>query len=252
MGLLYKQPSNGGDEGEKERNRLVKKALALLLDIHQADQAEAADSPYDGMLVGMVYGLIDFIVLQGILPCLSPGVAFARRPRSVLVTAASTRTDPDYSLLREVVTSLLSAFSSRGVGIEPLISQRALPDVISAVAELSFSPNVSESTHMVFKSQYTELLDQPNLLSSVLQLPDFSLFSPRLFTKTRLHGYVHTYLIHCHCFPYGPMVLDKQSNSFHSLTRYHGPLLAMRRPSRCRMDLRFLWKRSPKHLSYSR
>ena len=180
MGLLHKQPSNGEDGREKERNRLVKKALAFLLDIHQADQAEAADSSYDGMLVGMVYGLIDFIVLQGILPSLSPDVAFARRPRSVLVTAASTSTDPDYSLLREVVTNLLSAFSSRGVGIEPLISQRALPDVISAVAELSFSPNVSESTHMVFKSQYTELLDQYvfSKFPEVVHLCFYGIFKP--------------------------------------------------------------------------
>jgi len=130
MGLLHKQPSNGEDGREKERNRLVKKALAFLLDIHQADQAEATDSSYDGMLVGMVYGLIDFIVLQGILPSLSPGVAFARRPRSVLVTAASTSTDPDYSLLREVVTNLLSAFSSRGTELLDQYVFSEFPEVV--------------------------------------------------------------------------------------------------------------------------
>ncbi|OCL01622.1 hypothetical protein AOQ84DRAFT_306307 [Glonium stellatum] len=144
---------------EKGRGWLVKQALTLLLDIHQADQAEEADSSYDGMLVGIVYGLIDFVILQGILPSLSSGVAFARRPRSVLVAAASTRTDPDYALLVEVATNLLSVFRLRGVGIEPLVSQRALPDIISAVAELGFSPNVNDDTHVAFQSQYTELLD---------------------------------------------------------------------------------------------
>ncbi|OCK86470.1 hypothetical protein K432DRAFT_1957 [Lepidopterella palustris CBS 459.81] len=154
--LDRKMPSAGGDSGKQE---VVKRALALLNNIHQADQARLTESPYDGTLVGMVYGLIDLLVLQGILPSLSSGVAFAQRPRSVLIPAASKLTTPDEALLVEVITNLLSVIATRGAGIEPLITQRALPDVISGVAELAFSPSGNQESCSKFQVDYFRLLD---------------------------------------------------------------------------------------------
>jgi hypothetical protein len=56
------------------KNELVVKALGHLETINEADKAQDPNAPYDASLVGIVYGLMDVITLQGIVPSLSRGV----------------------------------------------------------------------------------------------------------------------------------------------------------------------------------
>lgn len=157
--------SNAGTSNDTEvkdlldsNDKLVEGALFHLTAIHDADKAKSADAPYDGSLVGVAYGLIDLILLRGVAPSLSPGVLFAQRPRSVLVAEVSEPSSPAPSLLPKVITKLVSISDDNGLGIQPLVSQRALPDIISGLAELAFSPNTI-TPKQSFEIQYKRLLE---------------------------------------------------------------------------------------------
>lgn len=102
----------------------------------------------------MVYGLLDMVTILGILPSLSPGVAFSQRPRSVLVPDIPVATPPNHLLLTLCVFGFLMVFGDVGLGIQPLLTQRSLPDLISGLAELSFSPNMPQATNAEFRPTY--------------------------------------------------------------------------------------------------
>ncbi|KAH7414022.1 hypothetical protein DE146DRAFT_639173 [Phaeosphaeria sp. MPI-PUGE-AT-0046c] len=130
-----------GHEDGAETDRFVLQALSHLQIINSADLTTDPNAPYDASLAGVVYGLLDAITFYGILPRLSPGVAFSQRPRSVLSNGTLVIADRDTSQLKGVVNVLVRILEQKGSGIQPLLSQRILPDIISALAELSFSPS---------------------------------------------------------------------------------------------------------------
>jgi len=182
---------------------IVEEALIHLHAINAAEQTAAPDAPYDGSLVGVIYGLLDLITSFGILPYLSYGVAFGQRPQSVLVTsvAASSNSAPDF--LSAVVRKLLPVLEQDGSGVQPLLSQRILPDVISALAELSFSPRTGEQSHETYRSKYEKLVaSTPTsrllpILTSLLQQDVPSWWKPLLskelsMVPLRPHGVRHT------------------------------------------------------------
>lgn len=119
---------------------LVQEALSHLEAINAADLVADPNAPYDASLAGVVYGLLDIITLLGIVPQLSPGVAFSQRPKSVLTADIIRTPHKDQYLLPKVVQVLIHILEQRGTGVQPLLSQRILPDIITALAELSFSP----------------------------------------------------------------------------------------------------------------
>ncbi|KAF2189557.1 hypothetical protein K469DRAFT_658488 [Zopfia rhizophila CBS 207.26] len=142
-----------------QKHELIERALFHLQAINEADQAKDPDSPYDGSLFGVVYALIDLITLQGILPSLSPGVAFAQRPRSVLIPLASVPGHRDELLLSKVIQNLLAISEQNGTGVQPLLTQRLLPDLISGLAELAFSPRTSIETRTQCQVQYEKIIE---------------------------------------------------------------------------------------------
>ncbi|KAF2471974.1 uncharacterized protein BDR25DRAFT_284325 [Lindgomyces ingoldianus] len=144
---------------QDQNGRLVENALFHLQAINTADQAKDLNAPYDGSLVGVVYGLLDMIASQGILPSLSPGVVFAHRPQSVLKHNLLPSPPQDFPLLCSVVQTLYSIFEQGGTGVQPLLTQRVLPDLISALAELAFSPKSSPHRHSLFRASYEDILD---------------------------------------------------------------------------------------------
>jgi hypothetical protein len=131
---------DGMSEDAIEASRLVRQALSHLQTINTADLDADPDAPYDASLAGVVYGLLDVITSYGILPCLSPGVAFSSRPQSVLKSPCPVLADQDVLQLSEVTSGLIPTLDQKGSGVQSLLVQRILPDIISALAELSFSP----------------------------------------------------------------------------------------------------------------
>lgn len=190
-------------EHDLDADQIVDQALSHLQGINTADQAKDPDAPYDGSLVGVVYGLVDLITSLGILPFLSPGVAFSQRPRSVLVVSPSISPSRNDSLLSKVLTFLIPISEQEGSGVHPLLAQRALPDILSGVAELAFSPRTGEESHRVFQPQYEKILASTStsrllpILTSFLQQDVPPWLRQRLSKELALvplrpHGVRHT------------------------------------------------------------
>jgi hypothetical protein len=184
---------------------LVDEALSHLEAINTADLVADPNAPYDASLAGVVYGLLDLITTLAILPRLSPGVAFSQRPRSVLTAVIFTPPDGNLDLLAKCVDSLLPILKQKGSGVQPLLSQRMLPDIISALAELSYSPASSEDTRRRFAKEYETVLgDQYTpksrllpILTTFLQQPLPAWLKPVIADELSMipftnHGVRHT------------------------------------------------------------
>ncbi|KAK7193755.1 hypothetical protein DPSP01_000309 [Paraphaeosphaeria sporulosa] len=137
---------------------LLQESLAHLQAINTAEQVAAPDEPYDGSLVGVVYGLLDLITSIGILPYLSKGIIFSQRPKSVLVVSIPVQPSPERDPLSHAIDVLIPIIALDGAGVQPLLVQRIFPDVISALAELSFSPQSSETLHSRYTPAYEKLI----------------------------------------------------------------------------------------------
>ncbi|KAJ4354398.1 uncharacterized protein N0V89_006134 [Didymosphaeria variabile] len=138
--------------------RLLQESLGHLQAINSAEQAASPDEPYDASLVGIVYGLLDLVTFTGILPHLSRGTVFAQRPQSVLVVSIPIHPSPDRRPLAQVIDVLIPILEQDGTGVQPLLSQRIFPDVLSALAELSFSPQPSGKLHAKYAPIYKRIL----------------------------------------------------------------------------------------------
>jgi hypothetical protein len=142
--------------GNVSTSSLVADALSHLQAINTADLAADPNAPYDASLAGVVYGLLDLITTLAIIPRLSPGVAFSQRPRSVLTAVIFTPPNGDLIVLAECLERLLPILQQKGSGVQPLLSQRMLPDIISALAELAFSPASTEQAR--FSEIYNKII----------------------------------------------------------------------------------------------
>ncbi|KAF2833505.1 hypothetical protein CC86DRAFT_10812 [Ophiobolus disseminans] len=140
-------------------NELVRQALSHLQAINTADLAADPDAPYDASLAGVVYGLLDVTTSLGILPHLSPGVPFSQRPRSVLTVIFSVRPRRSQEQLSETVLNLSPILGQKSSGLQPLLNQRILPDIISALAELALSPS-NLKTQDAFVPVYQKAIEE--------------------------------------------------------------------------------------------
>ncbi|KAF2120500.1 hypothetical protein BDV96DRAFT_485336 [Lophiotrema nucula] len=144
---------------EVESDQLVESSLFHLQIINSAEQEKGPDASYDGSLVGIVYGLLDLITSLGILPFLSPGVALSQRPQSVLLPL-SIPSSSENPIIFDVVDALVPILAQHGTGIQPLLSQRALPDLLSALAELALSPHAGKENNAKYRPHFEDLLKQ--------------------------------------------------------------------------------------------
>lgn len=136
----------------------LRKLLDLIRRINEAATRFSTEDVYDGRLFAAVYGLLDALTLQWILPGLSPGVEFALRPKSV-VYALPSPISTSHELLAETMQTLYEIVDGRS-GIAPLVLQRSLPDVLSGIAELAFHPDLSGSSISAsFERIYNNLLE---------------------------------------------------------------------------------------------
>ena len=137
---------------------VVAQALDHLLAINAADLAADPNAPYDASLAGVVYALLDLVTSVGILPHLTPGVAFSQRPRSVLADTPPLPPSPCEALLAKVIHAVIPVLHQPGSGVQPLLSQRVLPDIVCALAQLSFSPQTTQQMRSTFEPLYRQVL----------------------------------------------------------------------------------------------
>ncbi|KAH7385821.1 hypothetical protein BKA66DRAFT_569654 [Pyrenochaeta sp. MPI-SDFR-AT-0127] len=160
-----------------DHEKVVTEALSHLHAINSADLTSEPDAPYDASLAGVVYGLLDLVTLLGILPHLSPGVAFYQRPKSVLVAPITAPASGNKHVLSRIALSLIPILEQTGLGIQSLLSQRMLPDILSALAELLFSPTSKHETQSEISKTYQKLIfETPTsrllpILTTFLQQP---------------------------------------------------------------------------------
>lgn len=183
--------------------RLLEESISHLAAINAAEETAEPDAPYDASLVGVVYGLLDLICSIGILPYLSHGAAFGQRPQSVLKVPIPIHPSSERTPLFSIVNFLVSILEQDGSGVQPLLSQRIFPDVLSGLAELSFSPHLDKDVHDEFLPMYDKLLIKTPIsrllpvFTALLQqdVPDW--WKPRLaqdltMIPLRPHGVRHT------------------------------------------------------------
>lgn len=134
------------------RQNSLQEASRLLVSINEAvifDQS--SDGPkraYDSRLLGVVYNLLDVLVLEGIYPSLPPGVGnlSERRSKSLLWR----KPDPSYvsptpgeGLIESALSSLDGFIATPDSGIENIIRHRILADMIAGHSWLSHSKGLS-------------------------------------------------------------------------------------------------------------
>lgn len=142
-----------------DADELVEQALFHLQQINSTDQAKEPDSPYDGSLVGVIYGLLDLITAVGIVPFLSPGLRFSHRPQSVLALfVLKYHAYRDETFLKVVQALLAIAEQQGNLGVHPLLAQHILPDLFSATAELGLAPRRNGPQQPAFNAQFEKLL----------------------------------------------------------------------------------------------
>ncbi|MCJ1290164.1 hypothetical protein MMC34_001700 [Xylographa carneopallida] len=151
--------------GDNLRGVIIRKALALLLTIH--DQLELSGDNvlrnevlHNSGCRRIVDALLDLISLEGIYPNLLPGVGvpIQRRVKSVLRSGTVSRaaqteghTDQDRYLLIHVVTEFDRLATSNGKGLYSAFIERTFVDLIAARGQLAYNPNahVSNLSHEV-------------------------------------------------------------------------------------------------------
>ncbi|KAF2447782.1 hypothetical protein P171DRAFT_382902 [Karstenula rhodostoma CBS 690.94] len=183
--------------------RLLQESLAHLQAINTAEQVAGPDEPYDGSLVGVIYGLLDLITSIGILPYLSSDIVFSQRPQSVLVVPIPVQSISERDPLSHAIDVLIPIIALDGAGVQPLLVQRIFPDVVSALAELSFSPQSSEKLRSKYTPAYERIIATTPvsrllpILTSLLQQDVPSWWKPQLTKELTLiplrpHGVRHT------------------------------------------------------------
>lgn len=134
------------------RKHLLQEANRLLVSINEAvifDQSShGLKKAYDSRLLGVVYNLLDVLVLEGIYPSLPSGVGnlAERRTKSLLWR----KPDPSYvspspgdGLIESALSSLDGFIATPDSGIENIIRHRLLADMIAGNSWLSHSKAMS-------------------------------------------------------------------------------------------------------------
>lgn len=151
---------NSKEAANVDVTSVVDQALRHLQSINDADIESDPDAPYDASLAGVVYGLLDLITVLAILPSLSHGVAFSQRPKSVLSASITVTASTNYDLLIKVIPILVALLEQKGSGVQPLVTQRIFPDVLSALAELGFAPTSCQESQSHFKDTYERIISE--------------------------------------------------------------------------------------------
>ncbi|KAA6406754.1 MAG: hypothetical protein FRX48_09477 [Lasallia pustulata] len=174
-----------GDGDTTPRTAVIRRALALWLDLHRALLSSPDSSSFSKTLQSpssrrLVDGLLDLISLEGIYPCLSPGVGIPieRRVKSVLrggfVAKPVAKESGDQIILAEIVDSLHPIVKEGSKGLGLALRERTLVDVIAGAGQLAFDPSeAAQQRHRRYGIVFKVLLEQiplPTLLPTLTSL----------------------------------------------------------------------------------
>ncbi|KAL8639522.1 MAG: hypothetical protein Q9228_003450 [Teloschistes exilis] len=147
-------PASNSDNDWFQREVVIKKALDLLEHIYQACRSTNADVNHIDLVITpknqkTIAALIDLIVIEGIYPCLTPGVGvpIERRLKSALkgdfVTTHITEDQGDrasHDQLLDMIVSRMYTMAVSQSGLAPSIQERAYVDLMAAASQLAFGP----------------------------------------------------------------------------------------------------------------
>lgn len=128
---------------------MIQKALDLLSKIRLSFESEAASTALENLSDRKTLDvLLDLISLEGIYPCLSPGVGIPieRRVKSILRAGFVTKSSPSTGRLRRGHKKLLPAICINlyeiaiGHPLSSVLRDRTLVDLIAGLGELAYSP----------------------------------------------------------------------------------------------------------------
>ena len=149
---IFNNVAAPGNRDTTPRKTVIRRALALWLDIHRVLLSDSDTSNANKVLQSsssrrVVDGLLDLISLEGIYPCLSPGIGIPieRRVKSVLqggfVTQPVTEDLGDHGLLAEIVDGLYPVVKEGSKGLGLALRERTLVDVVAGTGQLAFDPS---------------------------------------------------------------------------------------------------------------
>lgn len=175
MDILDQGEEQTNDEQAGARQRVICKALSILLKINHALCQETLAPTSSNVLQDLkcrrvIDGLLDLVSLEGIYPSLSPGVGIPieRRVRSVLQGGIVTRTSSaeesrgakDRELLVTITESLSQIAASKVVGLRPALQERTFVDLVAGLGELAYNPSyVDEDSSSSHAATLKSLLD---------------------------------------------------------------------------------------------
>ncbi|KAL8709221.1 MAG: hypothetical protein Q9220_005963 [cf. Caloplaca sp. 1 TL-2023] len=166
-------PLGTANRGLKSRQAVLVRALDLLHWIHDDDQElsgalDELEPSFEKRQQRIVDSLLDFIVIEGIYPSLSPGVGvpIQNRLKSALAGNLITRPANEYhgpgtdaEELLIVILDRLLPLAHQKEGIALSIRERIFVDLIAATGELSFCPTIGEQSHEKYSQSLRRLID---------------------------------------------------------------------------------------------
>ncbi|KAI5304260.1 hypothetical protein KEM56_006685 [Ascosphaera pollenicola] len=217
----------------ERRSYVIERALDLLKGIHLAhgdlgDVDQAVEEDKDPTLTDAqrrrtIHALLDLLSIEGIYPSLSPGVGVPLDQRIVssLPTGVVAKQQPserhgasqrreDERLLARILDGLDKILRSEEAGIQQLILNRIISDIIAGSAELAFNSTIFTSAqkkhyeflfYLVINSDSTPTL--LSILSSFLQTSPVAWFKHQITSQLshlplRSDGVVQTVVFLAH------------------------------------------------------
>lgn len=175
-------PNSVSQDERAARYAVIERTTQLLTDIHNGYAApvdpetvptSTSDDPAleDAKRQRALNALLDLLSLEGIYPSLSSGVGIPleKRVLSSLPTGVIAKTVPeaasdaprDEVLLNRILTSLLAIWYDQHEGIRPMIRNRLLSDVISALSDLAYnSRSLSEAERVKYRTTLDKIIQE--------------------------------------------------------------------------------------------
>lgn len=164
-------PSDSNDDWF-QREVVIKKALELLEHIYQTCRSANANVNHIDLVTTpknqkIISALIDLIVIEGIYPCLNPGVGvpIERRLKSALkgdfVTTHITEDQGDRASHDQLLDTIVSRMYTMAVsqsGLASSIQERAYVDLIAAASQLAFGPECNTENKGYFADVFKTLI----------------------------------------------------------------------------------------------
>lgn len=179
-----------GNDEDRQREEVIGRALALLKGLHDALRANPKAAPgtgegqkQEGSVVSEEYqrgrrinALIDLVSLEGIYPCLTPGVgiplerrAIYTLPAGIVVRHQAVRDEGGNGhgrsvkdrFLSRIICSLDDILMGQDTDLWEKIMDRSRADLISGSAQLAFnSRSVNEQDRQRIAGVFQRVLDQ--------------------------------------------------------------------------------------------